>query len=480
MFAHRITQTAFVDEQIANASKVKGDTFGDAVFISVLRAVLPLHMADGEQLFVRVRSNDMRYEACEDRDVETVMSRVYGSMVSDNNALTAINLMNQRTIHSKVYAEFEEKFAGWKRVERVSKFFEQIFNVVCFINEEKKSVILVIGSANTANIHYLLCSMFAWFPWYFTKEKGVSEDEMALMQSLRSHTPDKFLEVLGRFEDKYDFYSMKLEDLTGFESQWMEREMANNNRRIESYMRDIESLRERLSECLKNKERIEINNMGIEAAIGKNENDSELRDYFINNKKRVRLVERYGDELTIEVMTNLTYWDPEYAETLYNNKRSILYTKRGSQPRIKSDQMGRLFKSIFIDNELKLHICAAYKLDVGECKVNGLAGYNYGTECAQFFPNPHIHEYHCLGGYAQALSQMMETHNYVGVLEQCVVSCQSINLTETPTMERFIPKFYGCNSPIIELPDGTAVTPLEAVEFLSARSKEEEENEQEN
>lgn len=478
MFAQRITNTAFTDTQVANVSKIEGDSVYDAVFISVLRAVLPLHMGDDERLYVRFRSNDLRYETCEEREADTICARLYSGYPDDRNAITFINLSSQRDIHEKLYAGFETRYPGWKRIERVTKFFEQIFKVLCFVNEEKKSVILVTGQSNVPNVHYLMCSLFAWFPWYFNKEQGVSKDEMDLMQSLRNHTSENFLAVLERFEEKYDFYSMKLEALAGFENQWMERERQVNVDKISRTMRDIESYSSSISELLKRKEQLEIAVLGIDAAIAKGGEDSELRDFFMNNKHRVRLVYREEDRLTFEVMTQFMYWDPEYAETLYNNKRSILYTKRGQQPRLRSEEMGMLFKAIFIDNKLELQVCAAYQIDISGCCTKALAGYDYGTECAKYIRNPHIDEFHCLGGYEQALYQMMEHHDYCGCLEQCVVSAQSINLTETPTMERFIPKFYGCDRNCIKLPDGKLVTPVEAVEFLK-KSEEENENEQE-
>lgn len=479
MFAQRISNTAFTDREVASVSKIQGENIYDAVFMSVLRAVLPQHIGDDE-VHVRFRSTDMSSEACDRNGSDWTLNRLYDPMIAYEKTICVIDLRYQNVIHKYVSEGFEERFEGWKRIERVSNFFSRSFNVLCFVNEAKKSTILVVGRCDVPRIHYLLCSLFAWLPWYFNKETGVSADEMALMQSLRKSSPDEFLSVLKRFEEKQDLYSLRLQALAGFENQWMSTERADAVDSIERVMAEIERFRNSIADSLRRKEELEIRVMGLDAAMAKNGTDSEIRDYFLANKNRLWLVERDNDVMTFEVMTQFAYWDPEYAETLYKNKNSILYTSRGGTPRIRSNEMGDLFKAIFLDQTLKLHVCAAYTIEVRGCRVRGVSGYEYGPECSKCFPNPHIHVHHCLGGYAQALSQMIEHHDYVGAMEQCVVSCQSINLTETPTMEPFIRSFYACNSSVIELPDGKMVTPVEAVEYLKSQGKceEDESNEQ--
>ena len=68
----------------------------------------------------------------------------------------------------------------------------------------------------------------------------------------------------------------------------------------------------------------------------------------------------------------------------------------------------------------------------------------------------------------------METHNYIGAVQQCIVSCESLNLTEEPTMTPFFKNLYNVNKPVIMTDTGELLTPAEAAKLLMPSEKKEE------
>lgn len=480
MFPERIAQTAFTDPDVNAAfPKIRCDNVMDAVFASVMRAVLPSRMGEDDSCNLKYRENDLSLSSAGDYEYGTVLNHIFGSIPTMDHMLTIVNLSRQNDPHANTWEKFTEKFNGWERIERVTEFFKSSFQVICWTNETLKSTIVMIGRADLMRVHYVACSLPALIPWFFPKEKGLSEDERALFMSLRKRQATDFKEILARFEAKFDFYTIKLESLGSFENEWMQDELRQEKLRIEEIRNRIESRQRDIETYLREMENASIRVFGLEAKMN-DESAGELREYFIENKNRVRLAERGDSTLTFEVMTNMAYWDEDMAETLYENKRSYIYTARGSMPRMKSEDFAKLFKAIFLDQSLTLRFCAAYKIAIRDRAVHGVQGYHYGSECIGFFPNPHIDRYECLGAYRQALNAMMETHNYLGIMEQCAVSAASFNLNDTTVLEEFCKRLYACNEKVILLPDGTAVTPCDAVEFLNGGKEKEDENGEEN
>lgn len=476
MFAERIQQTAFTDPDVSGVFKISGDTVYDAVLMSVLRAILPARIGE-DSLYVKYIENDLSISTCSDYDDSTILNHIYGAVPTSPNSFTVVNMLRQNELHEKTYKGFVDKFEGWKREDRFTKFFKS-FETILFTNEEKRSAILIVGRLNIVQMHYVTCAIPAIFPWYFPKEKKISDKERALLMSLRENRSTKFIEALKAFEEDFDFYTIKLESLNGFESEWMVDELNNVKREIESVKNRIADHQREIDEYLRNLEEKEIKCVGLETKIG-GEADAELREFFIENKQRCRLTKRERGSLTFEIMSVLTYWDEEMAQTLYDNKRSVIYTQRGDRPRMKSEDFAELFKAIFIDQKFKLKLCAAYNMNTSDREVYGKANFQYGSECSNYLPNYHIERYSCLGGYRSVLNEMMVNHNYLGILEQCVVSCQSFNLMDSTVLDEFCKRFYAADMKCITLPDGTDVTPCDAVKWLKgtdADEKEEEEN----
>ena len=471
MFATTIDTTAFTERGTETAFKVRGDNVYDAVFMSVMRAVLSRRMGDE---ILKVRSSEIRLNA--DSLDEGVMSRIFGDPYAQSDTVMVLNISNQDKIDERLFEKFEELYCteecGFSRIKRITEFFNKIFDCRVYVCESRRVTTIIIGRMTAMKIHYFTCVTFALFPWYFA-DKNVTKEEMELMQSLRQKDPVVFLKCLQQFESQFDLYSIKLQGLAGFETAWMSGEIDTINSNISSYNREIENLMSKIADYMKAKQEKQMKLLGIRAAM-ESEGGDELKDFLLAMRNQVYVTRSDEYEMQFETMSELKYWDSDYAETLYKNKKSILYTARGSQPRLKAKEMAELFKAIFIDERFKLQMCACYTLNPRDCRVHAESGHSYSDRCAAFFPNTHIDTHSCLGGYASAILRFMETHNYIGAVQQCIVSCESLNLQEEPTMTPFFKNLYNTSKPVIMTDTGELLTPAEAAKLLMPSEKKEE------
>lgn len=469
MFSEAVYQTVFTDAP-AGMFKIDGARVEDDTLMSVLRAVLPPRMGD-DTLTVRYDKTD--YRPSESNNGETDASRITECI--DYTQPNHLCVFSHNRGNGKYVQNLADGFVsqneGWTYIKRVTEFFKGNFNVLCFVNESIKSTVLMIELNNIPRIHLVTCALFTMFPWYFKKEDGASEEEIALMQSLRKGTISDFQDALAVFEDRYDFYSPRLSALEGIETSWIKAEIQQRRRSIDESDERIRSFMASISDMLKEKENHQIRMHGLEWELD-HRSESELKEYFLMAKDRVRFATSTDNEFTFYVTSEMTYWDDDFAQTLIDNDRSLIHKHYGI---IDPDDFVKLFKAIFIDRNMKLRMCAAYKVNTNRYRVFGVSGFDYGRTAKTYLPNPHIQQYSCLGDYEQALVQMMETHNYIGVIEQCVVSAQSLNLTDTTVLERFCEYLNRNTNKYVVMPDGSFATVKEACEYLN---KEDENHEQ--
>lgn len=484
MFPQRIEVTDFTESFAEDIFKVKGDDVFDAVLKTTLRAVLEPKLGDGESLTIVNLAYGMDkgdYEGVRDQEGKKEALSIFTPESvfngTANMRLYMIDLRGMAKILPQLVEDATEIYgeAGWKRVERVTQFYVRDFDVICYINEELKSVLFLVGRNDVLRMHYITCSMPCWFPWYLSKET-ITKQDVALLSSLRKPRSDKFFAALEPFKAAYDFYSMRLKTVDNFENAWIQQELNDSTYRIERFTEEINDLYGRIANKIKQKEDACIRLNGLRATYGDNDSH-EILDYLIENPKRVRYVESNSEMLRFDIVTTLQYWDPDYADDICRNDRSIVYTQQHGAS-ISKEEMKKLFNAVFVSGEIKLKVCAQYVLKIRDYEVAGISGAHFSEYCSEYFPNTHIQQYHCLGAYAQPLTQAMEAHNYIGAIEQCMVSCASLNLTDTPVMEHFMSDFYRTTKKCLILPDGREVAPKEAIAYLNGGSdvKEEEED----
>lgn len=481
MFKTVINSTPLVNEQ-ANSffENIYGDNFrGDVTFVSTLRALVAPRIKEDEYVVLRfgqtnftsaevgrTPTTEMVRKICDffyNEDRGNIYIHNFNSNIQEDN-FACIELM--KSTFTKVYS-------GWHRLEKVTDFYRKQFGVMCFINPEIKSVAIFAENMDIRKMHYLQCSIFAFLPWYFNPDEGVSELEYQLIDSLREKTSTKYEEALAKIASQYDFRTQRIKQLlAGFETKYERIECQKVEREIMNVIDTINSLNSQIGEYLSAKNDMETKLLGLETKIANGDNDSEIMDYFLCNDKLV-LLNVTDTKMRFAVKTYLEYFDEDMARSVIGNKSSYVYAPNGRRCNsyIPEASMEKLMNAIFIDQILKIRFCAAYEFDLNG-GVRAIQGYNFGHEFFDYTPNTHINQYRCLGTYDRAINNLLAKRDYIGAIEQCTASCKSLNFGDSTVMKTFISTVYGLpdyshiNNRCIELPDGRIVKPLDAVKWL--------------
>ncbi len=479
MFRNSVQSTAFTSPGAEEyfGGKIVGMNYnGDVSFLSTLRALLGPRIKEGDMVslqFSTVRGD--RVEPASMGDVPRHIAPIDG-FYGNSNCITVANVSTvtmDDEASGKVMDKIKKAFKnieGYAEYPEIAAFYHKAFNVLCFVNPIIHSILVYVENLDLRKLHYLQVSTLALFQWYFDKEQGTTEDEMALIKSLRETDETEYLNCLNKLAGSYDFRSACIRKLlNGFESQHDRLRLENLNEQLDIIDRRIQDYLQRIGSQLRDKESVRVNIMGLEKKLANPASDgSELMDYFIANKKLI-LDKVRASVVYFTVKDYITYFDKDAAEQVINNPRSPFYNR--SAARIPDDKVKKLLTEIFLADKPRLRIktCAAYSVDVENRNIEGMRCYPYSSECSDCIPNMHIERHSCIGDYAQIFAELLTEDNYVGIIEQCVASAKSLNFYDGTVIREFASAFVtgaDYNNKCIELPDGTVVKPADAVRWL--------------
>ncbi len=492
MFKEIIQSTPFTSTGANMAfSNIHGEPWrSDFTFLSTLRALLGSRLKNNEELNVLFR--DSTYSASQlsgletTRALEIATGRVFfynGEQHDAQGVLLVSNFYNPTAENNNAWMtmvkqNFCKVHPEWRPLEKVTLFFQKRFDVACFVEPVNKNVIICTNNMDIRDMHYLQCGIFAFLPWYFNPEEGVSEIEMELINSLRENKSEKYKDCLTRMSEQYDFRTIKIKELlSGFESRYESRECERLRSDIESIIYRINELNNKIGIELEQKRDTETKLLGIETAMSKTKDESEIMEYFLCNNHLV-LESVDNVHVLFGVKDYITYFDEDMAKSMIDNEHSYIYEPRGRTCNniIPTEDMKKLMTAIFLDQTLRVRVCAAYDFQL-DSNVRARDHFSYKYEYDGYTPNPHIDKYRCLGNYERQINSLLLNNNYIGAIEQCIASCKSLNFADSTVMQEFMLRVYGLsdervNMKCIELPDGAVVTPKEAVVYL----KQQEEN----
>lgn len=488
MFKTCISSTSMTSE-IANDlfSNIYGDNFnGDTSFLSTLRALLSprIPKEDFVGLYFRrgyiynpvtldniTAASDIRYAlqqiTCTDF-ITPGMIMIANLPASEDNVKASFSFMEKHM----------PKVSGWHRLPKVTEFYRKAFGVMCYINPEIKSVVLVVENMDIRRMHYLQCSIFAFLPWYFDPEAGVDADEMELIQSLREKSNRKYINCIEKIAEKYDFRTTRIKKLLdGFENSYEKAQCAQLENDILSINRSINNYYESISDGMRQLREYNYRLVGLKSKLAEGDGQSEIMEYFLTNKK-LSLLSVTGSAMQFCVKDYLMYFDEDMAKSVIDNHNSYIYTSLPG--RIDGDDVEKLMYAIFIDQKLRIKFCATYNFDLGRLRVTGVANHDYRQQCefSDCMPNPHIDRYSCLGNYEREINAALENRDYIFAIEQCVASCKSLNFGDSIVASYFVECLFKGNNAnendvCIELPDGDVVNATKAIEWLKSQENQE-------
>lgn len=353
---------------------------------------------------------------------------------------------------------------GYCFLEKVTMFFIKSFKVFCYINYDLHSVIIYVENLDLKKWHYLQSAIVVFLPWYFVPKTGITQDEMDLVRSLTEKSSDKYLRCLDKLAEQQNLREKIInEELNDIEKIQNQRLIQSTEESITNISNSLKSMLIQMNALLKAKHREETMLIGLKI---ENENKkSEIKEYFLRNKK-LHFIETHDSKIEFVVKDYMTYFDEDLAKRIIDNPRSYIY--RFSLSSIDKENMKKLMYAIFIEQTLRLKVCAAYELDIPS-GFSALDNYDYkcGYEFKDCIPNPHIDKFACLGGYEAKIYECMLNNNFINAIEQCVASCKSINFGDSIVIEHFSMELAEGRNKCIELPDGNMVTSYEAIKWLT-------------
>ena len=485
MFKEPIMQTPFLgDVQNSVFSRIYGDSFrGDVSFVSTLRALVFPRMSETDQLKVFYRESTLSKRDVDRNHPDTVLSSVIGNYGRiQENSVRIINVCNYMKDGNEATMNVVEKNflqyagGGFRRIEKFTEFFKKIFRTMCFVNEEDRITIVFTESMDIRRFHFLQLAVPVMFPWYFPPDNGITDQELNIVQSFKEKEPDKYMAALETAAAKYDFRTMRIKSVLGdFEKKFLERALVQSRERLASFSRDVQNYEDAITNLMAKYYDESIRMAGVQARIASGDSDNELMNYFIRNPN-LSIVSSGMSEITFNVKGYLAYFDEDVVKRYLEKPESILYSGGGD---FSNEEIKMLMKAIFVDQDLRMKFCASYTFNM-KGSVQARSHANYGTEFNDCTPNPHIDRYHCLGDYRRHIDERLASYDYVGAIDQCVVSCTSLNFSDTTVIEEFMARIRGMsgdgvNMRCIELPDGKIVDPAGAIKWLKEHQNSAEE-----
>lgn len=473
MFKNEISSSPLMNEP-ANTlmANIRGDRFmGDCSFVATLRALLYNRVPKEDQIVFKISRSDFT-----EGDVASYGKREMVRKICNNNnqigaqggfALHYFSNIDQKHNQAcfKVIAEeFEATHPGFKKLDKITEFYRKAFPVVCFLNEEVKSIALFIEQMDYRRFHYLQCAIFPMVPWYFDPKAGVSQPEMNLVQSLMENTPDTYRDCIQKIYESFDFRTAIIKQkLAGFELRFIKDALASCQGQYTSITNSIAEYNEYLNNKLRELSDLNFRMMGMQQKLESGDEESEIMEYFLANKN-LTLIDSYDSRVEFIARSKLEYYDPDMAERAINNKNSLLYSRgRG----MSADDRKKLFTAIFIDGTISVNVCAAFQLSING-GVNTRGHYSFGEEFSNCMPHPHIDEYNCMGDYVRIVNDLMQRHDYIMALEQCIASTRSLNFADSTVLGHFVNILINGDSSVrcLELPNGSVVKSGDAIKWL--------------
>lgn len=453
---------------------ITGEMYGsDHTFLATLRALVAPRLPEGESVHLSFGRSDYNAAVVSETPAKRMVEMICGNMYRGNGQIYVHNLANREEANNIANIEllkrqFCEVYAGWQFLDKISVFYQKSFKVVCFINPETKSTALFIEQLNLQKLHYLQMSTLAFLPWYFDAEHGIEEIELEMLKSLRERSSAKWEGYIAEISKRYDFEAGRIRRLLeGFETRFEKAECDRVRRDISHVDNGMNNLDRQYADFLRRRNDLCIRLLGLERRIEEGV-ESELMEYFLCNRKLV-LENIDGTYMYFAVRDYLSYFDEDAASTYIKNRNGYFY--RSCNSNMTKDGMEKLLTAIFVDQTIKIRFCAAYYFDMNG-SVTPQSGHRFGPEFQGYKPNPHIDQYSCMGNYKPAINTALRNRDYITALEQCVASAKSLNFHDSTVMGNFIEQFTangGSSYKAIELPDGSIVSPREAIKWIEAQ-----------
>jgi hypothetical protein len=346
--------------------------------------------------------------------------------------------------------------------EDLRVFYARKLNALFYHSESNKTTVIFTDKLEPKQFHALQMMIPKYLPELF-KDNPLTESETALLKSCGNKSAVEYEKLIEEFAHSLDIRAEIIRSkLSGFETAFERQritEIQNDIKVIEqNYQIHLSTLRD-LTAQIENKK---YTLAGLECHVVHQSGDSELVEYFMCNK-RLSIIQVTGTTIEFVAHGYADIYDEDAFEKFVGNHGSYMYSCKNSA--FTKPQMEKLYRAIFDDCRFKLRICAAYTADM-RTGLKPKQYYTFPPESSTYLPNPHIHQYGCIGSYSMRFQEYMKNRDYVGAIDQAVVSARNLNFFDAPVMTTFANQLFHSDVTCIEKQDGILITPKEAIKEL--------------
>ena len=354
----------------------------------------------------------------------------------------------------------------YTRRDDLQVFYARKAKALFYTDATGHNTIIFADKLELKHFHALQMMIPKYLPQLFAKSP-LTETETNLLKSLGNKSAVEYETLIEGFAKDFDIRAEIIRSkLAGFKTAF-ERIRANELRsEIKMYQEDYERHLSSMQSITNKIQAHKYTLAGLEIAITEQSGDTELIEYFMCNKN-LTIIRVSGTAIEFIVHGYADIYDEDAFERYVSNHNGYMYADLNRD--ITRPEMEKLYRAIFSDGKYKLRICAAYRADM-RSGLKALQYYDFPAESQTYMPNPHIQSFGCIGTYFGRFQEYMQNRDYVGGIDQAVISARNLNFYDSSVISMFAADFSRTSIKCIEKSDGSLLTPIEAIKEMEGEA----------
>ena len=448
----------------------------DESFLAVLRALLRKRLPQYETVQLSCRVLHLTENAITGMSVSQAMNLFVMETIQYSSADYHISIVTASNADAgakmleivRANAGLGKRYLGdYFRKDDLQVFYARKLKSL-FYAYNNRNIVIFAEQLELKHFHALQMMIPKYLPNLFA-DSPLNETETALLKSAGNKSAAEFETLIEEFAEDLDIRAEIIRGkLAGFETAYERVRLDEIKNEILTYQNDydyhISTMRDIANKIQERKYLL----AGLECSVYEKSENSELMEYFMCNKN-LCLVNVTGTRMEFIAHGYADIYDADAFEQYVENHRGYMYSSLSSA--VSKAQMEKLYRAIFGECKYRLRICAAYTADM-RTGLKAFQHYSFPAESRTYFPNPHIQSFGCIGTYAGRFQEYMQKKDYVGAIDQAVVSARNLNFYDSSVISAFA-KDLSCTAlKCIEKPDGDLLTPLEAINELEGGDTE--------
>ena len=350
--------------------------------------------------------------------------------------------------------------------EDLRVFYARKLNALFYHNPNENRTIIFTDKLELKHFHALQMMIPKYFPSLFF-DNPLTDLEANLLKSLGNKLAAEYENLIAEITNKLDIRAEIIRiKLAGFENAFEKIRISELKSEIKSEQQNYDTYLQKLQAIANIIQEKQYTLAGLECSVNQCSGDSELVEYFMCNKN-ISIINVRGTSIELVVHGYADVYDQEAFDRYVKNHSSFLYSNLHSQ--FTKSQMEKLYRAIFEKCTHKLRICAAYTADL-KSGLSAYKNYVFPSESKDYLPNPHIQNHGCIGTYSARFQDYLSNKDYVGAIDQAVVSARNLNFYDSTVMSGFARDLSHSAIKCIENPNGILLTPREAIAELGGEN----------